>query len=72
VVNVGYRPTFGEHQYWIETYVFDFSGDLYDRRFTVEFEHKIRAEMKFSDVEALKRQVALDMEAARRALEGSG
>ncbi len=68
VVNVGYRPTFGEEQYWIETYVFDFSGDLYDRDLTVEFMHKIRAEMKFSGVDALKRQVALDMETARRVL----
>jgi len=69
VVNVGYRPTFGEQQYWIETYVFDFSGDLYDRDFRVEFLHRIRAEMKFANVEALKRQVALDMDAARRALD---
>ncbi len=68
VVNVGYRPTFGEEQYWIETYVFDFSGDLYDRRFTVEFLRHIRGEMKFSGVEALTRQVALDMETARRLL----
>jgi riboflavin kinase/FMN adenylyltransferase len=69
VVNVGYRPTFGEEQYWIEAYVFDFSGDLYDRALTIEFVQRIRAEMKFAGVEALKRQVALDMQAARRALE---
>ena len=31
VVNVGYRPTFGEDQYWVEAYLFDFAGDLYDR-----------------------------------------
>jgi riboflavin kinase/FMN adenylyltransferase len=69
VVNVGYRPTFGEQQYWIETYVFDFSGDLYDRDFQVEFLHRIRPEMKFANVDALKRQVALDMDAARRVLD---
>ncbi len=72
VVNVGYRPTFGEEQYWIETYVFDFSGDLYDCDFSIEFLRRIRPEMKFSSVEALKRQVALDMEAARRVLEVGG
>ena len=72
VVNVGYRPTFGEEQYWIETYIFDFSGDLYDRELTVEFLHRIRAEMKFAGVEALKRQVALDMETARRLLRDEG
>jgi len=68
VVNVGYRPTFDEHQYWVETYVFDFSGDLYDRHLSVDFLHRIRAETKFDGVEALKRQVAADMDAARRLL----
>jgi riboflavin kinase/FMN adenylyltransferase len=71
VVNVGYRPTFEEHQYWIEAYIFDFSGDLYDRRLTVEFLSRIRPEMKFPGVEALKRQVAEDMDAARRWLRSS-
>jgi len=68
VVNVGYRPTFGEDQYWVEAYVFDFSGDLYDRTLTIEFLSRIRAEMKFPNVEVLKRQIAADMEAARRRL----
>lgn len=68
VVNVGYRPTFGESQYWIETYMFDFSGDIYDKELRVEFRRHIRAEMKFSGVDELKRQVALDMDTARRFL----
>ena len=72
VVNVGYRPTFGEEQYWIETYVFDFDGDLYDRELSVEFLRRIRSEMKFGGVEALKRQVALDMETSRRLLAEEG
>ena len=72
VVNVGYRPTFGEEQYWIEVYVFDFAGDLYDRELRVDFLRHIRSEMKFSGVEALKRQVALDMETARRLLAEEG
>ncbi len=71
VVNVGYRPTFGEDQYWVEAYVFDFSGDLYDRRLTIEFRSRIRAEMKFPGVEALRRQIAEDMDAARRRLRES-
>ena len=71
VVNVGYRPTFGENQYWIEAYIFDFSGDLYDRSLAIEFLARIRPEMKFSGVEALRRQVADDMDAARRRLRAS-
>ncbi len=64
VVNVGYRPTFGENQYWVEAYLLDFSGDLYDRKLRLEFLDRIRPEMKFSGVDALKRQVAADIEAA--------
>ena len=68
VVNVGYRPTFGEHEYWIETYVFDFAGDLYDRQLEVAFLRHIRAEQKFSGVDELKQQVGRDMDSARRLL----
>ena len=68
VVNVGYRPTFNEDEYWVETYIFDFSGDLYGKRFSVEFLSRIRAEMKFPSVDVLKRQVGDDMAEARRRL----
>jgi riboflavin kinase/FMN adenylyltransferase len=68
VVNIGYRPTFDESQYWIEAYLFDFSGDLYDRPLTLEFLVRIRPEKKFPGVEALKAQVFADMEEARRRL----
>jgi len=69
VVNIGYRPTFDETQYWIEAYLFDFSGDLYDRTLTLDFLARIRPEMKFSGAEALKAQVGADMAEARRLLE---
>lgn len=65
VVNVGYRPTFGENQYWVEAYLLDFSGDLYDRTLRVEFLERIRPELKFSGVDTLKAQVMADIEAAR-------
>jgi riboflavin kinase/FMN adenylyltransferase len=65
VVNVGYRPTFGENQYWVEAFLLDFSGDLYDRTLRIEFLERIRPEMKFSGVDALKAQVMADIEAAR-------
>ncbi len=68
VVNIGYRPTFDESQYWIEAYLFDFSGDLYDRPLTLELLVRIRPEKKFPGVDALKAQVFADMEEARRRL----
>lgn len=70
VVNIGYRPTFEESQYWIEAYLFDFSGDLYDRALTLDFLGRIRPEMKFPGVDALKAQVQADMGEARRRLRG--
>jgi riboflavin kinase/FMN adenylyltransferase len=68
VVNVGYRPTFGENQYWIEAYLLDFSGDLYDRPLVLDFYERLRTEMKFSSVDLLKRQVMADVETARVAV----
>jgi riboflavin kinase/FMN adenylyltransferase len=68
VVNIGYRPTFEESQYWVEAYLFDFTGDLYDRTLTLDFLCRIRAEMKFPGVEALTAQVRADMAEARRLL----
>jgi len=70
VVNIGVRPTFEETQYWIEAYLFDFSGDLYDRMLTLDFLYRIRPETKFPGVEALKAQVQADMAKARRLLQG--
>lgn len=68
VVNIGYRPTFEESEYWVEAYLFDFAGDLYDRALTLDFLCRIRAEMKFPGVEALTAQVRADMAEARRLL----
>jgi len=68
VVNLGYRPTFDESQYWIEAYLFDFSGDLYDRPLTLDFLRRIRPEKKFPGVDELRAQVFADMEEARRLL----
>jgi len=64
VVNVGYRPTFGEDQYWVEAYLIDFSGDLYDRPISLALAERIREERKFPDVDALVKQVRADVETA--------
>lgn len=68
VVNVGVRPTFGEGDYWVEAYLLDFSGDLYDRQLTLAFLDRIRPERMFPSVEALKAQVARDIETAAQLL----
>jgi riboflavin kinase / FMN adenylyltransferase len=67
VVNVGYRPTFGETDLSVEAHVLDFAGDLYDQRVTLTFLRRLREERKFPSVDALKEQIALDVAAARAA-----
>lgn len=71
VVNIGFRPTFEESEYWIEAHLFDFSSDIYDRTLTLDFRYRIRPEMKFPGIDALKAQVHADMQEARRLLRGS-
>jgi riboflavin kinase/FMN adenylyltransferase len=65
VVNVGYRPTFGETDLSVEAHVLDFAGDLYDQSVTLTFLRRLREERKFPSVDALKEQIALDVAAAR-------
>ena len=67
VANLGVRPTIaGVPKLSLEVHVLDFKGDLYDKHVHVEFLHKIRDEMKFDGLDALKAQIALDVELARK------
>jgi riboflavin kinase/FMN adenylyltransferase len=66
VANLGVRPTIGGiPKLSLEVHILDFDGDLYDRHVHVEFLHKIRDEMKFDGLEALKAQIAADIVVAR-------
>lgn len=70
VANLGVRPTVGgSPARSLEVHLFDFSEDLYGKDLEVEFEEFLRPEMKFVDLDALKRQISLD---AARAREFSG
>jgi riboflavin kinase/FMN adenylyltransferase len=66
VINVGVRPTFGETELAVEAHLLDFSGDIYGRRIRIAFLRRLREERKFSSVEALRNQIALDVLAARQ------
>src|ERR1700733_11710457 len=69
VANIGRRPTVNEGtESRLEVNVFDFSGDIYDTEITVALHEYIRAEVKFSGLDALKAQIASDAEEARRIL----
>ena len=66
VANLGVRPTIaGVPKLSLEVHILDFNQDLYGRHVHVEFLHKIRDEMKFSGLDALKAQIAMDITMAR-------
>ncbi|MBA3335487.1 MAG: bifunctional riboflavin kinase/FAD synthetase [Acidobacteria bacterium] len=61
ITNVGVRPTFeGDREPSIESYIFDFDGNLYGDVLRVRFLHRIRDERKFGGIEELKIQIAKD------------
>jgi len=67
VANLGVRPTIaGVPKLSLEVHVLDFNGNLYDKHVHVEFLQKIRNEMKFDGLDALKAQIAIDVELARK------
>jgi len=70
VANLGMRPTIaGVSKLMLEVHVLDFNKNLYDKHVHVEFFHKIRDEMKFDDLDALKAQIAKDVVVAKNYFE---
>lgn len=61
MANIGKNPTFGDvEKPRLETNIFGFSGDIYGRTLTIEFVQRIRGEVKFAGIDALKAQLAQD------------
>ncbi len=69
-INLGRRPTFYEHadHSLLEAHVLDFTGDLYGEPAKVRFGHFLRSERKFDGIDAIKAQLAHDVEHARALL----
>jgi riboflavin kinase/FMN adenylyltransferase len=53
----------------VEVHILDFHDDIYGQKMHVNFVKRLRDEMKFSGIDALKRQIELDIDCARRVLE---
>ncbi len=64
VMNIGTRPSVGGTSRTVEVHLLDWSGDLYHCLLTVELERFLRPEQKFDSLDALKRQIEKDREAA--------
>ena len=66
--SVGVRPMFGENLPNIETYLFDFAGDLYGTHLSVALVEFLRPEAQFESLGALTAQMSADCARARRIL----
>lgn len=66
-VNIGYRPTVTENgEALLEAHILDFDEVLYGKTIEVIFRAKLRDEVKFDGLEALKDQIGKDVEDTRQ------
>lgn len=68
MLNIGNRPTVNGSSQTIEVHLFDFDGDLYDKRICVNLKDYLRPEIKFSGLESLQSQLEKDKQDAKRIL----
>ena len=70
ITNIGYRPTFGESDMLsIEAFTLEPVGELYGRTVSISFVKFIRQEIRFENVELLKKQLRCDVLLASRYFE---
>lgn len=63
MLNIGMRPTVDGNKRQMEVHIFEFDQDIYGETLILRFLDFIRNERKFSDIQGLKRQLQMDMEA---------
>lgn len=69
ICNLGVKPTIpGENEVGFEVWLFDFSGDLYDKELTAYFVSFLREERKFASLTQLKEQITRDTVLAKQIL----
>ena len=61
VSSVGVNPTFGDGPRTVESYILNFTADIYGEPVQLSFVRRIRSEMKFASVEALVTQIRQDV-----------
>ncbi len=68
-VSVGFRPAVPDAGFAVEAHFMDYSGgDLYGRTISLEFVDRLRDELNFESLAALKQQMNVDIERAREVL----
>lgn len=60
MMNIGYRPTFGDGGLSLEVHILDFDEDLYGKNIRIAFQERLREEIKFPNIDALIAQLQQD------------
>jgi len=60
MVNIGYRPTRLSKKKTIEINIFEFNSSIYKKKISLKFFKRLREEIKFKDLDALKKQLTID------------
>lgn len=68
--SLGVRPTFGGGERVLESFLIDWTGDVYGEVAATSFVRRLRDELRFASANDLVRQIAADVEQARAALLG--
>ena len=66
IANIGYRPTFNQKKILLEVNIFNFTGNLYNKKLSVEFKKFIRGEKKFKGIDQLRSQIKKDIKVAKK------
>jgi riboflavin kinase/FMN adenylyltransferase len=69
--SIGVNPHYGGSERRIEAFLLDFEGDIYGERLRLELWERLRDERAFESEDELVRQIAADVEAAKRAIRPS-
>ena len=71
IMNIGTRPTLNNitNELRLEVHLFNFNESIYGKHIQVDLIDTIRDEIKFNDIETLKRQIAIDCEKAKKILQ---
>jgi len=70
MMNIGVRPTVDGTNRTIEVNLFDFDREIYGETLRIYFHQRLRGEVKFENLDALKAQLAKDKEESRKVLVG--
>jgi len=65
VTSIGTRPMFDGEGMRLETHIMDFDENIYAKHIRVEFLQKLRPEQNYSDIDALKKAIEIDIQNAR-------